>query len=430
MRITDRLRSCVRLATVLVLCLLYSSHTDAQVKVIEVVEIEGLGSFVFDELPAIVLANGDILVSGTAADLTNMDVTQYLRKKLEGLPADKKSKLLMGPRSIKRFVVGNSTQQLSKLYYDESMDFAIFKGNGASATTVTNFEQYPGLDGLVLKSVIKGNDFNGSKKLRFREIEIPNGSLTTKNGNIYITKDLGVSDGVIVNKCGEVVALYHHLKSGVDGYQIYTSKDLIKFSNHQYKQDLNFNLSSVSCDNQTAIVPPVDIIPDIHDSTIPADPITNPVKPNPNPVVRRRSKPTYHNPVTSEPLKDRGGSSELDSMLFEMVIQSMMARSEVKNIRTKVDETSKKIEIYLIAVCAILVIGFILMALKIRNKKGGKKVPQQSNPKLKPDHKSKTEAPIVTSKGGLKDDCGIFGGGTFLVQGTFTVGRGEGSTLK
>ncbi|MBL4704738.1 MAG: FHA domain-containing protein, partial [Flavobacteriales bacterium] len=32
--------------------------------------------------------------------------------------------------------------------------------------------------------------------------------------------------------------------------------------------------------------------------------------------------------------------------------------------------------------------------------------------------------------GELKDDCGIFGGGTFLVQGTFTVGRGEGSTLK
>jgi hypothetical protein len=408
-----------------------ANGANAQIKVIEVVEIEGFASFVYDEYPALVTANGDIVVSLKAADLTFMDVASELKEKLKNIPSDKKADFLKSPRNIKRYVVGNSVQELGDACIDESMSFAVFKGVSLPGVKAVDFEQFSGLNGLTVKTVSKGNDFTSSKKLNFRKTDVfdLNLNFSTANGVTYLKDAAGISDGAIVNQCGEVLGLFHSLDHSSEGYRIYTAKDFEKLTCSGFNGGISFKLADSECDKNDVKIP-VDPDPIVQNPNPTPNPVTSP-NPGPvnNPNHKRRGNKKNNNPPANS--NTHGSSAQLDSILNQMVLESDSVQLEVENLSVKVEDSERKIESYLIVICAVVFIGFIGLAMFFRRKKVGQI-------KSKVTKKEKTNTPTKATmydsapllRGVLTDNSGVFGGKEFMIQGTFTVGRGDGSVLK
>jgi thioredoxin-related protein len=151
----------------------------------------------------------------------------------------------------------------------------------------------------------------------------------------------------------------------------------------------------------------------------------------PNPVIppvkakRKSSKGNGPNPGLS-----KSDSSQLDSVYSEVSKRGEKTKEEIAELADRVDESEQKIKWYLIVIGGGLVLGFVLLMIfsKKRRSEASGTVPIT---KETPSRQKRTqEKKVAGLKGVLLDDSGIFGGADFIVQGTLTVGREEGSSIQ
>lgn len=389
--------------------LLFSVLTDAQVKVIEVLEIEDFGSFVIDEAPGIVTADGNVLCSGIVADLTQSQVLSLLNEKLSSFSDEQKMEILRKKNHIKRYLVhsgGYFEVSLAGNLYDRNIDYAALKSDEISSLAPTLFSQESNTNNAYWWIITPSTTFEEALTLKSYTIEF---TATDVSGNtINRTSEGAFQNGLLVNNCGQVMAMYHNKNNENSRYLLMYSEQLQGYSLQ----------AAPACDSGSQ--------PDaVHTETLPEHTTTITTSGGGN----GNQQTTI---ISSNVQSDSMLSVLLDSYIDSLSMHDSIAMHLVENMESafeeRLEEADSKFNLVFILVGGLFLVVVIGVVYVILNKRGKAKV---ETPVQQPEstHVSEPASIIgseiqVTSKGlNIIDESGIFGGNALSISGEMTFGR-------
>lgn len=404
----------------LVSIVLVPVFSNAQVKVMEVLEIEDFGTFIIDEVPGIVTKDKYILASGNIADLTKSQVLKLLNEKLEGFPNDEKVEILKKESQIKRIVVhegGYFNATLVSDRYDRDIAYALLTADEVETlppTALGNIKEI-GTGATVWWTLSPSTDFESSLSLRAFTHDHQENHLVHRE-QIAADKqdDAAFQNGLLLN-CGYVVGIFHN-KSGDASHILLTREDL---------QDHGFDFPhGPDCGPETGDVLDPTLEPEVSEWTTPG--------------ATTHEENTATIMTVTQP-SDEVLSQYLDQYLDSIAGHDSLTLQAVENMEGHLSEVAEDAEnkinmmfVILGGLFGVLAIGIIFLVAKRRNRTEAEPViPEATKAASTPTEEIKTESNPTPAPTGLQvmDESGVFGGGALDIGMEASIGRSSSNDL-